>query len=153
MGAFLLVFIPCNALYVILSENMGTPRDTVYPWGKGVCKHKTGDCRLRRLTGQQRSIRRVRIPRKGTILQNPRKILLYLRGEKGAHKQKSEHYCLQQYKTKRFYIKSVLFRFFSQRICVKVIYKYRTAIKPSTHIVKTIPRKKTVYCYIARVSY
>ena len=34
----------------------------------------------------------VRIPRKGTILQSPRKILLYLRGEKGAHKQKSEHY-------------------------------------------------------------
>ena len=34
----------------------------------------------------------VRIPRKGTILQTPRKILLYLRGEKGAHKQKSEHY-------------------------------------------------------------
>ena len=63
------ISIPCNALYVILSENMGTPRDTVYPWGKGVCKHKTGDCRLRRLTGQQRSIRRVRIPRKGTILQ------------------------------------------------------------------------------------
>ena len=21
----------------------------LYPWGKGVCKHKTGDCRLRRL--------------------------------------------------------------------------------------------------------
>ena len=34
----------------------------------------------------------VRIPRKGTILQNPRKILLYLRRGKGAHKQKSEHY-------------------------------------------------------------
>ena len=41
---------------------------------------------------------------------------------------------------------------FSQRICVKVIYKYRTTIKPPTHIFKTIPRKKTVYCYIARVS-
>ena len=35
----------------------------LYPWGKGVCKHKTGDCRLRRLTGQKRSIRR--ISRKG----------------------------------------------------------------------------------------
>ena len=33
----------------------------------------------------------VRIPRKGTILQNPRKILLYLRGEKGAHKQKTNN--------------------------------------------------------------
>ena len=63
MGAFLLVFYSAHTLYVIPSENMGTPRDTVYPWGKG------------------------------------------------AHKQKREHYCLQQYKTKRFYIKSVLFRF------------------------------------------
>ena len=59
----------------------------------------------------------------------------------------------QQYKTKRFYIKSVLFRFAFRWICVKVIYKYRTAIKPPTHIFKTIPRKKTVYCYMARVSY
>jgi len=64
MGAFFWFFISCNTLYVIPSENTGTPRDTVY-----------------------------------------------LRGEKDAHKQKSEHYCLQQYKTKRFYIKSVLFRF------------------------------------------
>ena len=45
---------------------LGTPRDTVYPWGKGVCKHKTGDCRLRRLTGQKRSIRR--ISRKGNLI-------------------------------------------------------------------------------------
>ena len=28
----------------------------------------------------------------GHLVINPRKILLYLRGEKGAHKQKSEHY-------------------------------------------------------------
>ena len=32
------------------------------------------------------------ISRKGYIVINPRKILLYLRGEKGAHKHKSEHY-------------------------------------------------------------
>ena len=32
------------------------------------------------------------ISRKGYLVINPRKILLYLRGEKGAHKQKSEHY-------------------------------------------------------------
>ena len=34
----------------------------------------------------------VAISRKGYLVINPRKILLYLRGEKGAHKQKSEHY-------------------------------------------------------------
>ena len=33
--------VPCNALYVIASENTGTPRDTVYPWGKGINKQKT----------------------------------------------------------------------------------------------------------------
>ena len=32
------------------------------------------------------------ISRKGYLVINPRKILLYLRGEKGAHKQKSERY-------------------------------------------------------------
>ena len=32
---------PCNALFVIESEKTGTPRDTVYPWGKGVNKQKT----------------------------------------------------------------------------------------------------------------
>ena len=65
------IFIPCNALYVFASENTGTPRDTVYSRGKGVCKHKTTDCCLRQSVGQKRSIRR---------------------GGKGAHKQKSEHY-------------------------------------------------------------
>ena len=35
----------------------GTPRDTVYPWGKGVCEHKTTDCRLRQSVGQKRSYR------------------------------------------------------------------------------------------------
>ena len=34
----------------------------------------------------------VRISRKGYLVINPRKILLYLRGEKGANKQKSERY-------------------------------------------------------------
>ena len=41
----------------------GSPRDTVYSRGKGVCKHKTTDCRLRQSVGQKRSIRR--ISRKG----------------------------------------------------------------------------------------
>ena len=31
----------CNALYVIASENTGTPRDTVYSRGKGINKQKT----------------------------------------------------------------------------------------------------------------
>ena len=50
--------LPYEVLYVIASGKSGTPKDTLYFWGKGVCKHKTGDCRLRRLTGQKRSIRR-----------------------------------------------------------------------------------------------
>ena len=33
----------------------------------------------------------VAISRKGYLVINPRKILLYLRGEKGANKHKSEH--------------------------------------------------------------
>ena len=37
--------VPCNALYVIASENTGTPRDTVYPWGKGAHKQKSEHCR------------------------------------------------------------------------------------------------------------
>ena len=40
-------------------KNRGPQKILSYFWGKGVCKHKTGDCRLRRLTGQKRSIRRV----------------------------------------------------------------------------------------------
>ena len=56
----ILSFIIIRTKYsVIASGNKGTPRDTVYPWGKGVCKHKTGDCRLRQSTGQKRSIRRI----------------------------------------------------------------------------------------------
>ena len=39
----------------------GTPRDTVYSRGKGVCEHKTTDCRLRQSVGQKRSIRRVAV--------------------------------------------------------------------------------------------
>ena len=35
----------------------GTPRDTVYSRGKGVCEHKTTDCRLRQSVGQKRSYR------------------------------------------------------------------------------------------------
>ena len=39
--------VPCNALYVIASENTGTPRDTVYPWGKGAHKQTSEHYRLR----------------------------------------------------------------------------------------------------------
>ena len=38
---------PCNALFVIASGNQGTPRDTVYPWGKGAHKQKSEHCRPR----------------------------------------------------------------------------------------------------------
>ena len=38
---YALYSIPCNALFVIASGNKGTPRDTVYPWGKGINKQKT----------------------------------------------------------------------------------------------------------------
>ena len=47
----------------------GSPRDTVYSRGKGVCKHKTTDCRLRQSVGQKRSIRR--ISRKGHRITKP----------------------------------------------------------------------------------
>ena len=57
-----------EVLNVIASENTGTTRDTVYPRGKGVCKHKTTDCCLRQSVGQKRSIRR--ISRKGRLV-NP----------------------------------------------------------------------------------
>ena len=39
--------ITCNAIYVIASENTGTPRDTVYPWGKGAHEQKSERYRLR----------------------------------------------------------------------------------------------------------
>ena len=78
-----LLFIPYEVLcHCEAPPIMGTPKDTLYFWGKGVCKHNTGDCRLRRLTGQKRSIRRVAISRKGILVIIPRKILSYLRGEK-----------------------------------------------------------------------
>ena len=50
------------------AEKRGPQKILLYFWGKGVCKHKTGDCRLRRLTGQKRSIRRVAISRKGILV-------------------------------------------------------------------------------------
>ena len=77
----------CNAYYVISTmpfvlfrakhfmslraEKRGPQKILSYFWGKGVCKHKTGDCRLRRLTGQKRSIRRVAISRKGYLIIKP----------------------------------------------------------------------------------
>jgi hypothetical protein len=57
---------PHEVLNVFASENAGTPRDTVYSRGKGVCKHKTTDCCLRQSVGQKRSIRR--ISRKGHLV-------------------------------------------------------------------------------------
>ena len=60
----ILSFIIIRTKYsVIASGNKGTPRDTVYPWGKGINKQKTNNWRLRRLFGQKRSL--WRIARKG----------------------------------------------------------------------------------------
>jgi len=36
-----LTIMPYNTLFVIASENTGTPRDTVYSRGKGINKQKT----------------------------------------------------------------------------------------------------------------
>ncbi len=49
----------------------GPQKILLYFWGKGVYKHKTTDCRLRRLPGQKRSIRRVAISRKGHRIIKP----------------------------------------------------------------------------------
>ena len=49
--------IPYKVLNVIASVNQGTPRDTVYSRGKGVCEQKTTDCCLRQSVGQKRSYR------------------------------------------------------------------------------------------------
>ena len=54
------------------AENRGPRGILLYPWGKGVCKHKTGDCRLRQSVGQKRSIRR--IARKGNLVIKPKTI-------------------------------------------------------------------------------
>ena len=43
----LLLSLARNALYVIARHKSGTPRDTVYPWGKGAHKHKSERYRLR----------------------------------------------------------------------------------------------------------
>ena len=74
-----LLFIPYEVLcHCEAPPIMGTPKDTLYFWGKGVCKHNTGDCRLRRLTGQKRSIRRVAISRKGILVIKLRNRLIIL---------------------------------------------------------------------------
>ena len=54
------------------AKNRGPRGILLYPWGKGVCKHKTGDCRLRQSVGQKRSIRR--IARKGYLVIKPKTI-------------------------------------------------------------------------------
>ena len=41
------ILIPCNALNVIASHFLGTPRDTVYSRGKGAHKQKSERYRLR----------------------------------------------------------------------------------------------------------
>ena len=96
--------------------NQGTPRDTVYPWGKGVCEQKTTDCCLRQSVGQKRSYRGPRgilctrgekehtnirvsiiacnnVISKAQLSGTPRDTV-YSRG-KGAHEQKSERYRLR----------------------------------------------------------
>ena len=69
--------------FVIASENTGTPRDTLYPWGKGINKQKTSffafsvkwlvksavyDAQRTLCHSEELHSNDVRIPRKGTIL-------------------------------------------------------------------------------------
>ena len=63
-----LAFFRATYFLSLRAEKRGPQKILLYFWGKGVCKHKTGDCRLRRLTGQKRSIRRVAISRKGILV-------------------------------------------------------------------------------------
>ena len=63
-----LAFFRATHYLSLRAKKRGPQKILLYFWGKGVCKHKTGNCRLRRLTGQKRSIRRVAISRKGILV-------------------------------------------------------------------------------------
>ncbi len=87
-----LAFFRATHFLSLRAKKRGPQKILLYFWGKGVCKHKTGNCRLRRLTGQKRSIRRVAISRKGHRIIKPTQDTFVLAWrKKGAHKQKSEH--------------------------------------------------------------
>ena len=66
------IFHSVQSTLSLRAENRGPRGILLYPWGKGVCKHKTGDCRLRQSVGQKRSIRR--IARKGYLVIKPKTI-------------------------------------------------------------------------------
>ena len=66
------IFHSVQSTLSLRAENRGPRGILLYPWGKGVCKHKTGDCRLRQSVGQKRSIRR--IARKGNLVIKPKTI-------------------------------------------------------------------------------
>ena len=88
LGAHCIYILPCNALMSLRAEKRGPQKILLYFWGKGVCKHKTGNCRLRRLTGQKRSIRRVAISRKGNRIIKPTQDTFVLAWRKKAHTSK-----------------------------------------------------------------
>ena len=80
-----LAFFRATHFLSLRAEKRGPQKILLYFWGKGVCKHKTGDCRLRRLTGQKRSIRRVAISRKGHRIIKPTQDTFVLAWRKKAH--------------------------------------------------------------------
>ena len=80
-----LAFFRATHFLSLRAKKRGPQKILLYFWGKGVCKHKTGDCRLRRLTGQKRSIRRVAISRKGHRIIKPTQDTFVLAWRKKAH--------------------------------------------------------------------
>jgi len=80
-----LAFFRATHFLSLRAKKRGPQKILLYFWGKGVCKHKTGNCRLRRLTGQKRSIRRVAISRKGHRIIKPTQDTFVLAWRKKAH--------------------------------------------------------------------
>ena len=80
-----LAFFRATHYLSLRAKKRGPQKILLYFWGKGVCKHKTGNCRLRRLTGQKRSIRRVAISRKGNRIIKPTQDTFVLAWRKKAH--------------------------------------------------------------------
>ena len=83
-----LAFFRATHFLSLRAKKRGPQKILLYFWGKGVCKHKTGNCRLRRLTGQKRSIRRVAISRKGHRIIKPTQDTFVLAWRKKAHTSK-----------------------------------------------------------------
>ena len=80
-----LAFFRATHYLSLRAKKRGPQKILLYFWGKGVCKHKTGNCRLRRLTGQKRSIRRVAISRKGHRIIKPTQDTFVIAWRKKAH--------------------------------------------------------------------